>query len=190
MLLDVHISEMNKKIMDLLMFIRRITDNFDKLTRIIVVQTLVFSLMNYCISIWAFTNATLLHRVQKLQNFAAKVATGGASKNDHVTPIIEELQWMTIKDKFVFEKYITIYKALNGLYPEWFLQFSIVREHTGGTTKQLDDLYVPRTRTDLGTSATTVTGPILWNDLSDCITNSGSLHSFKSRLKNRLVSSE
>ena len=70
MLFDVHISELNKKIMGLLMFIRQISDNFDKPTRIIVVQTLVLSLMNYCISIWGSTNVTLLHRVQKLQSFA------------------------------------------------------------------------------------------------------------------------
>ena len=93
------------------MFIRRISDNFDKSTRIIVVQTFVFSLMNYCISIWDSTNVTLLHRVQKLKNFASKVALGGASKHEHVTPIIKELQWMTIKDKFVFEKCIIMYKA-------------------------------------------------------------------------------
>ncbi len=186
MLFDVHISEVNKKVMGLLMFIRRISDNFDKPTRIIVVQTLVLSLMNYCICIWGSTNVTLLHRIQKLQNFAAKVAIGGASKYDRVTPIIRGLQWETIKDKYIPEKRITMYKALNGLYPECFLQFSTVREHTGGRTRQLNDLHVPRTRTDSGTRATAVTGSVLWNGLPDCITNSGSLHSFKSRLKNLL----
>ena len=54
-----------------------------------------------------------------------------------------------------------MYKALNELYLEWFLQFSTVREHTEGTTRQLDDLYVPRTKTDSGARSTTVTGPIL-----------------------------
>ncbi len=32
------------------------------------------------------TNATLFSTVQKLQNFAAKVAVGGARKYDHVSP--------------------------------------------------------------------------------------------------------
>ncbi len=39
MLFDVHISEVNKKVMGLLMFIRRISDNFDKQTSIIVART-------------------------------------------------------------------------------------------------------------------------------------------------------
>ncbi len=47
MLFDVHISEVNKKVMGILMFIRRISDNFDKSTRKIVVQTLVLSMINY-----------------------------------------------------------------------------------------------------------------------------------------------
>ncbi len=42
MLFYVLISEINKEVMGLLMFIRRISDNYDKSTRKIVVQTLVF----------------------------------------------------------------------------------------------------------------------------------------------------
>ncbi len=48
MLFGVHVSEINKKIMALNMYIRRISDNFDKSSRILLVQTLVLSLMNYC----------------------------------------------------------------------------------------------------------------------------------------------
>lgn len=188
MLFDVHISEVSKKVMGILMFIRRIGDNFDKSTRKIVVQTLVLSVINYCICIWGSTNVTLIHRIQKVQNFAAKVAIGGARKYDHVTPIMKELQWLKIKDKYILEKCSLVYKVINGLYPEWYLHFSTVREHTAGTTRQVNDLYVPRSRTDSGTRATTVTGPKYWNDLPHCITNSGSVHSFKSRLKNLLLS--
>ncbi len=72
MLFDAHISEINKNIVSNFIVIRRINDNFDKLTTIIVVQSIVLSLMNCCINIWGSTNVTLLHRVQKLQNFASK----------------------------------------------------------------------------------------------------------------------
>ncbi len=85
------------------MFIRRISDSFDKSTRIIVIQTLFVSLMNYCIAMWGFTNVNLLHRVQKLENFAVKIASGEGSKDDHVTPIIKGLQWVIIKGN-LFEK--------------------------------------------------------------------------------------
>ena len=176
------------KIMGLLMFINRISKNFDKPTRKIVVQSLVLSAINYCISIWGTTNTTLLHRVQKLQNFAAKVAVGGVRKYDHVTPLMKELQWLKIKDKYFFDKYITIYKVINGLYPEWYLKFSTVRENTTCTTRRQDDLYVPKARTDAGAKAMSVLGPKLWNDLPNCISNSGTLKIFRSRLMKLFLS--
>ena len=84
------------------MYINRISDNFDKSTRILILQCLVLSQINYCIVIWGSTNKTLRQNIQKLQNFAAKVAIGGLRKYDHVTPIIKDLQWLTITDKYTF----------------------------------------------------------------------------------------
>ncbi len=128
MLFDKHISELNKKIMGMLMFFNRISDNFDKRTRVLIIKSLILSIINYCVSIYGSTNKTLLSNVQKLANFAAKVAIGGARKFDHVTPIMQELEWLTIKEKFILEKCTTMYKAVSGLYPTWYLTFPTVRE--------------------------------------------------------------
>ncbi len=90
MFFDAHINELFKKVMGTLIFINRISNNFDKATRIVVVQSLVLSLINYCIIIWGSTNETLLDDVQKIQNFAAKVAVGCCRKYDHVTPVEDQ----------------------------------------------------------------------------------------------------
>ncbi len=74
---------------------------------------------------------------------------------------------MTVKDKYTFENCITMYKVVCGLYPEWYMKFSTDREKTSGTTRQLNDLYVPEARTDSGGRATTVSGPKLCNNLPD-----------------------
>ncbi len=50
-LFDVHIHELNKKAMGILLYVSRIGDSLDKQTRVIVVQTLVLSLMEYCFRI-------------------------------------------------------------------------------------------------------------------------------------------
>ncbi len=47
----VHITELNKKVMGIPMFISRISEDFDKSTRKIVVQSLVLSVINYCINV-------------------------------------------------------------------------------------------------------------------------------------------
>ncbi len=79
------------------MFINRVKDIFDKDTRVIVIKTLVPSLINYGLKIWGNTNETLMQRVQKLQNFAAKVAAGGYKRRDRATPVLQELNWIKMK---------------------------------------------------------------------------------------------
>ncbi len=120
MLFDVHITELNKKVTGILMFINRISDDFDIPTRKIVVQSLVLSVMNYRINTWSSCNKTLIRHVQKLQNFVAKIVIGGARKYDHVTPLKKRTE---VADNNIFEKCTMVYKVINGLYPEWFLKF-------------------------------------------------------------------
>ncbi len=76
---DVHINEIYKKVIGMLMYISRMytSMNFDKSSRIIVVQS---SITNYCIRIWGTTNATLIQKVQRLQNFAVRSSAGGLKR--------------------------------------------------------------------------------------------------------------
>lgn len=187
MIFDEHIDKLNTKIMGILMFINRISGNFDRTIRKTVVQSLVLSLMNYCISIWGCTNKTLINSVQKMQNFAAKIVIGGARKYDHVSPILKELEWLTVIDKYNLEKCAIVYRSVKGLYPDWHLNLSTVRENTVARTRQGNNLYVHRTRTDIGARTTNVCGPRLWNDLPHCITSSVNLHCFKSNLRKLLL---
>lgn len=50
-------------------------------TRIMIIQSLVLSVINYCIKIWGATNDLYLNKAQKLVNFAARVAVVGVKKN-------------------------------------------------------------------------------------------------------------
>ncbi len=59
MFFDIHIFELNKKIVGML-FINRISENVDKRIRVIVVKFLILSLINHCVSIWGSTNKTTL----------------------------------------------------------------------------------------------------------------------------------
>ncbi len=70
---DVHIHEMYRKAMGHLLFLNRIKDKFESDTRKTVVEFIVLSAVYYCLPVYGTTNATLLYRVQQLQNFAAKM---------------------------------------------------------------------------------------------------------------------
>ncbi len=81
-------------------YIIRVIINFDKETRKIVVQSLVLSQINYCISIWS-TNTTLPQKVEKIQKFVANVSVRGKKKYDHVSPVFRELRWTKVRKTLI-----------------------------------------------------------------------------------------
>ncbi len=72
-----------------------------------------------------------------------------------------------------------MYKTVKGLYPTWYLKFPTVRENSARRRGQVNDLHIPRARTDSGASAIGILGPKLWNMLPPDVTNFGSLYTFK-----------
>ncbi len=86
-----------------------------------MVESIALSVMNYYLPVYGTTNATLLHRVQQLQNFAAKVCAGGARRSDHATPFIDQLQWLKTDKKVLFDIAIHIFKVKMKMFPEWYM---------------------------------------------------------------------
>ena len=74
---NVHIDEIQKKTTGILLYINRVNDRLDSVCRVMVVQSLVLSILNYCLRVWGSTNKTQMDTVKKIQNFAAKAAVGG-----------------------------------------------------------------------------------------------------------------
>ena len=165
MLYDHHISVISRKANGILLFLNRIQDKFDRVSRVIIVQSLALSILNYCCKVWGTTTGEQLDRVQKIQNFAAKVAYGGARKYDHVTPILKELQWMDVKSKITFDICTFTYKVINHMLPDWLFKFPTVGDIQPRLTRQFNDLAVKRTSIELGTRAISVRGPKDWNKL-------------------------
>ncbi len=122
-----------------------------------MVQSLALSVIYYCLPIYGSTSNTLLHRVQKLQNFAAKICVGGAKKSAHATPFIEQLQWLKVKDKIILDVAVRVFKITNNMFPEWFLQLPIVSAALyNRCTRQQKKQHVPHTNTDSGDRSLTV----------------------------------
>jgi len=185
---NIHIDELCKRVTGTLIYINRMKDSFDITTRSQIVQSLALSIINYCFIIWGTTSNTQLDRVQKLQNFAAKVVVGGARKYDHVSPIIKQLKWLKIKEKNIYDTCVMVFKILNHSFPSWVISFQTVGDLRDVETRQRNDLYVDRARIDMGTRSLRNRGPFLWNKLPLQIKNTNSLNIFKNKLNNYLIS--
>ena len=60
----------------------------------------------------------LMDKLQKSQSTAARIVTltGGPS---HITPVLRDLHWLSIRQRVDFKIILTVYKALHGLAPAY-----------------------------------------------------------------------
>lgn len=187
MTFSIHIEEMSKKVNGLLFYLNRIKDQLDDSARKIVIQSLVLTIINYCSTIWGTTNKTLIEKVQRLQNFAVRIALGNLRKFDHVSPAFEKLHWLRIKDKIYYDICLLVFKSINNYFPDWFYKLPTVAQVRNTQTRQCVDLFIPRTTTLQGSRLFSVGGPLSWNKLPEQIKGANNLLNFKCKLRNFLL---
>ena len=90
-----HIKSLWSRLNGILSYLNRVKNTLDQKSRILLINALIFSHLNYCSSIWGKSSEKMQYEVQKCINFAAKVASNGKYlKCDHVTPLLRDLKWI------------------------------------------------------------------------------------------------
>ena len=129
----------------------------------------------------------LIHRLQLVQNCAARVVMR-RSKYEHIKPILLELHWLPVPQRILFKILLLTYKALNGLAPAYIsdlLSRYIPARQLRSSTQFL--LKVPTSNLKTyGDRAFSVCAPKLWNSLPLNVRLSSGIASFKSNLKTYL----
>ena len=83
-----HIKSLCSRLNGTLSYLNSVENTLDQKYRIFLINSLIFSHLNYCSSIWGKCIEKLQYEVQKCINFDAKVASNGKYlKRDHVTPL-------------------------------------------------------------------------------------------------------
>ena len=134
---------------------------------ITIVNSLVFSKLLYCSSVWTNTTKKNIELLQTVQNFAARIVSG-TRKFDHVTPILKQLQWLPIVKQLEVRDATMVFKCLNGLAPPYLChKFKTRLEVYNCSIRNRERLHIPLCRTAAGQRAFTVRGQKLWNSLPD-----------------------
>ena len=68
-----------------------------KLPTNIILNSLVFSKLFYCSTVWSGTSKENIHKLQHMQNFTSGILTN-TKKFDPITPVLHELGWLTIEE--------------------------------------------------------------------------------------------
>ncbi len=167
--------------------IHRIKDCLTKEAIQILVHSVISSRLDYCNALLADIPDYLVHRLQVLQNCAARLVSE-VHKREHITPVLFSLHWLPVECRIKFKVLLLVFKALNGKAPNYLaemMQFKDSLKTRSSKDKLL--LQVPRTKcSTFGDRAFSVYGPRHWNKLPKHIRESDSVDSFKSSLKTHL----
>ena len=88
----------------------------------IVINSLVFSKLSYCSSVWSGTYKGNVNKLQLIQNFADRILSG-KRKYEHITPTLKQLKLLPVIDILCIRDATQMYKCMNNLAPKYLTQF-------------------------------------------------------------------
>ena len=157
---------------------RKLKFKLDRESLEIIYTAFIRPLLEYSDVIW--NNCTLQdkYELDKIQNEAARIATG-TTKLVSLNSLYKEIGWESLEE---------IYKALNHLTPTYIsdLLTPMSQSHKRTLRSSTDgSLAVPRSRTAMFDGSFSCSAPRLWNDLPECVRSAPSLNVFKKKVRER-----
>ena len=182
---DVQITEVMKKISRALGMIRH-AKQYLPLSRLQTMynRSMVEPYFRFCCPVWGVCSTTVLNKLQKLQNRAARIVTNSPYRMS-ASPIIRQLGWQTVYELMKTETLKMVYRSINHEVPEYLtglfhrLSETCARQLRNTST----DLYVPLFKTACGQKCFSYGGAKLWNDLKRESKMANTFTQFKSSLK-------
>jgi hypothetical protein len=187
--LNAQISFICKKASFALRNLGKIRKYLDGPTTERLVHAFVSSQLDSCNSLLIGLPAYQLHRLQRIQNSAARLITLTRCK-EHITPVLKNLHWLRVQERIKFKILLITYKIMNGMAPSYLKE--LVKPYKSQRilrSQSKSILRVPPTKTStFGDRAFSVSAPKLWNSIPQDIKMSSSVELFKKQLKTFLFS--
>ena len=102
MSMEQHVNQLLKSCFFQIRNISRIRYLLDTTTIKLMIQTLVTSRLDYSNALCFKISATLMSKLQKIQNAAARLISR-TKRSDHISPVLQSLHWLPIKQRISFK---------------------------------------------------------------------------------------
>ena len=146
--------------------------------------------LDYCNSLFRSLSKFNLHRLQSIQNSAARIVTN-SSKYTRITPVLRKLHWLPVQFRSEFKLATLVYKFIHTGFPKYFAPYLSTYHNTYNTRRSqsvANYLNVPKFQPKIHKSTKqfgfsfTFDAPTVWNSLPEDIRASPTVASFRTKL--------
>ena len=144
-----------------------------------LMHAIVSSRIDYCNSLLYGVNKSVIFKLQKVQNAAARIISK-RKKRKSVRDVLNKLHWLPVEKRIIFKLLVLTYKIIRGIAPECLSHLISIRN----TDEFL--LHLVYLNTTYGQRSFSYVAPRYWNALPVNIRKANSLESFKKLTKTLL----
>ena len=144
-----------------------------------LMHAIVSSRIDYCNSLLYGVNKSVIFKLQKVQNAAARIISK-RKKRKSVRDVLNKLHWLPVEKRIIFKLLVLTYKIIRGIAPECLSHLISIRS----TDEFL--LHLVYLNTTYGQRSFSYVAPRYWNALPVNIRKANSLESFKKLTKTLL----
>ena len=156
----------------------------DEVDKVHVINAFIGSRLDYCNALYMGCPKTLLHKLQLIQNAAARLLTG-VGRRDHITPSLKALHWLPVAERVLFKVGCIVHKAIHKIGPGYLQEtFTCYVPNRSLRSADQANLIVPKfRRTRCGGRTLDAQGSTFWNSLPLYIRREKDLLKFRTFLK-------
>ena len=150
-------------------------------------SSLIESHLHYCTLLWANSHVTNIRKLQLLQKKAIRIITS-SHYIAHTDPLFSITQLLKLDDMCTYELGIFMHKVTHFQLPHhmssMFLRTENIHKHK---LRNQNAYYIQQIRTNTRKSTINFSGPKIWNTLPANLRQLVSIHQFKKKFKQLLL---
>jgi len=161
--------------------LRRIRQLCRHMTLYTLIRALILSRLDYCNSLFADSPQSTLHRLQRVQDAAARLLCG-ASVRTHAPPLLKQLHWLPVSSRIQLKLCTLMFDINHGTAPQYLSELVRHCDDTRLRSSVCRNFVVSCTRLHVTDKAFSIAGPRAWNALPSDIKLILSRTSFRKKL--------
>ena len=144
---DIQTDSISKKLVFIISRLSRLKPVLPSHMLIYIYTSIIQPKIDYAISIWGYTTAHNINKVQRLQNRAARILTGNYDYvNTRCIDLVKTLGLMNVSQRRDYFMIMLMFKSIHGLVPNYLCdEITMQRDIAERTTRSTIDnnVHVP-----------------------------------------------